>query len=79
MNKTVALAIIIFLAVCGISCDRPSGEGTDPYPDKAREEGDLKLAFITCSVEAKFFEPVKKGMGDAAAMLGVECDFLGTV
>jgi len=38
----------------------------------------LRLAFITCAVEARFFEPVKKGMSDAAKMMGVECDFLGT-
>lgn len=39
---------------------------------------DLKLAFVTCAVGAKFFEPVKKGMNDAADMLGVQCDFIGT-
>lgn len=42
------------------------------------KDPDLKLAFITCAVEAKFFDPVKKGMNDAAEMLGVHCDFLGT-
>jgi simple sugar transport system substrate-binding protein len=41
-------------------------------------EKNIKLAFITCSVNAKFFEPVKKGMREAAEMLGVRCDFLGT-
>lgn len=38
----------------------------------------LRLAFITCAVNAKFFEPVKKGMNDASQMMEVECDFLGT-
>lgn len=38
----------------------------------------LRLAFITCAVDQKFFEPVKRGMNDAAAALNVECDFLGT-
>ena len=42
------------------------------------ESKDLKLAFITCAVGAKFFDPVKKGMADAADMLGVQCDFIGT-
>ncbi len=46
---------------------RPTGEAKD-----------LKLAFVTCAVGAKFFEPVKKGMSDAADMLGVQCDFIGT-
>ncbi|UCE40162.1 MAG: substrate-binding domain-containing protein [Candidatus Aminicenantes bacterium] len=42
------------------------------------ESEDLKLAFVTCTVGAKFFEPVKKGMNDAAEMMGVQCDFIGT-
>jgi simple sugar transport system substrate-binding protein len=29
-------------------------------------------------VDGKFFGPVKKGMADAAEMMGVHCDFLGT-
>ena len=36
----------------------------------ARAEEPLRLTFITCAVEAKFFEPVKQGMNDAAEMLG---------
>lgn len=42
------------------------------------ESKDLKLVFVTCAVGAKFFEPVRKGMADAAEMLGVQCDFIGT-
>ncbi len=38
----------------------------------------LRLVFITCSVEGKFFEPVKQGMNDAARLLGVQCEFKGT-
>ncbi len=39
---------------------------------------DIKLAFVTCTVNSRFFEPLKKGMTDAAVMLGVRCDFMGT-
>ena len=45
---------------------------------KSTLQKELKLAFITCAKDAKFFVPVKKGMNDAAAMLGVHCDFMGT-
>lgn len=38
----------------------------------------LRLIFITCTVDAKFFEPVKKGMRDAAEAMNVLCDFVGT-
>jgi len=41
--------------------------------------GRLRLIFITCSVEAKFFEPIKKGIADAARLLDVECEFTGTI
>lgn len=37
----------------------------------------LRLAFITCCKDAVFFEPVKKGMRDAAAKMGVECTWMG--
>ena len=41
-------------------------------------EKQLRFAFITCAVDARFFVPVKKGMNDAAEALGVHCDFIGT-
>ena len=37
----------------------------------------LRLAFITCCKDAPFFEPVKKGMEDAAKKMGVACTWLG--
>lgn len=44
----------------------------------APAEEPLRFAFITCCRDEAFFNPVKKGMNDAAKMLGVRCDFLGT-
>lgn len=49
-----------------------------PAPGAGTASGGLRLAFITCAVDARFFAPVKQGMQDAARMLGVECDFKGT-
>ena len=62
---------IIFLAGCSTEQKRPDSK-------KGESGKSLRLAFITCAVDAKFFEPVKKGMNEAARMMGVECDFLGT-
>ncbi len=46
---------------------------------KAEEEvGRLRLAFVTTCRDAAFFEPVKKGMHDAAEKMGVDCTWLGT-
>ncbi len=44
----------------------------------ANSKKDIKLAFVTCTVNSRFFGPLKKGMSDAAEMLGVRCDFMGT-
>lgn len=41
-------------------------------------EKPLRFAFITCTKNAKFFIPVKKGMQDAAEKMEVECVFMGT-
>ena len=46
-------------------------------PPEARPEP-LRLVFISCAADAKFFEPVKQGMRDAARMLNVQCEFKGT-
>ncbi|MGD9634738.1 MAG: substrate-binding domain-containing protein [Pirellulales bacterium] len=44
----------------------------------ATEQPRIRLAFVTCCVNQKFFDPLKRGMRDAAQMLDVDCDFLGT-
>ena len=46
--------------------------------ESLNQESSLRLVFITCSVEGKFFEPVKQGMRDAARMMNVTCTFTGT-
>ncbi len=41
------------------------------------QEPPLRLAFITCCKDAVFFDPVEKGMEDAAKKMGVECTWMG--
>ncbi len=50
---------------------------TDCQPAQTREKR-LRFIFITPCVGEDFFRPVKKGMRDAATMMGVECNFTGT-
>jgi simple sugar transport system substrate-binding protein len=38
----------------------------------------LKFVFISTCIAEDFFTPVRRGMHDAAGMLGVECHFTGT-
>ncbi|MHC4517361.1 MAG: substrate-binding domain-containing protein [Planctomycetota bacterium] len=64
---------LISVLLTGCATDRACS-GTEP----AGGEKLLRLAFITCAVDGKFFGPVKKGMNDAARMMNVQCDFLGT-
>ncbi|MHB8861545.1 MAG: substrate-binding domain-containing protein, partial [Pirellulaceae bacterium] len=45
--------------------------------ESGQAERPLRLAFITCCKDAPFFEPVKKGMQDAAEKMGVTCTWMG--
>ncbi|MFI5193297.1 MAG: substrate-binding domain-containing protein [Chitinophagales bacterium] len=38
----------------------------------------LHFVFITTCVDEDFFKPVRRGMNDAAALLHVDCSFIGT-
>ena len=71
MKKNIVLIFIMLLA--GILPGQSQTRQNQKNPKQS-----LKLAFISCAVGAKFFDPVKKGMTDAAKMLGVECVFMGT-
>jgi len=54
------------------------GDPTDAAPAAEAAAPRIRLAFITCCRDAAFFEPVKKGMQDAAEKMGGECAWLGT-
>ena len=73
MRSSVTHALT--LAVVGLCL---AGCAAGSRSDAGRAKKPLRLAFVTCAVDAQFFEPVKKGMNDAAEMMGVRCDFLGT-
>jgi simple sugar transport system substrate-binding protein len=38
----------------------------------------LRFVFITCCRDEAFFDPVKKGMAEAARAMNVRCEFTGT-
>ena len=69
---------IVPLVLVGLSLAGCTGAGEGSQSKLKVSEQSLRFAFITCSVKGKFFDPVKKGMSDAAKMMGVRCDFLGT-
>jgi len=74
MRYSLRIAAVwsVLVASIGAGAEPRGSEVTRSEPEM------LRLAFITCSVEGKFFLPVKKGMNDAADLLGVESDFMGT-
>ena len=70
---TMLPALTLWLAAMAYA---QGGETTTTQnPDGLRRP--LRLAFITCCKDAAFFEPVKKGMQDAAEKMGVQCTWLG--
>ena len=44
----------------------------------ASTEASLEFVFISTCIDEDFFMPVRRGMHDAANMMGVECQFTGT-
>jgi simple sugar transport system substrate-binding protein len=52
-------------------------EKKDSQPT-AKAGNRLHFVFVTTCVDEDFFKPVKKGMNDAAALLNVDCSFIGT-
>ena len=66
MHKDLAVASVCVLAFASICAAAPP----EPRP--------LRLIFITCFKDATFFQPVKKGMADAAKAMNVQCEFAGT-
>ncbi len=44
----------------------------------AQQERPLRFLFVSPCVHEDFFNPVKKGMADAAKLLNVRCEFVGT-
>ncbi len=71
MNQYRLAAVGLFLLASAFGVRGATGQ-------PAENDKPLRLAFITTCVEAKFFEPVKKGMQDAAKKMNVHCDFIGT-
>ena len=73
---------VMWMAVAAL-CLHAVAPATEPITGASAPADDagakrLRLVFITCAVDQKFFDPLKKGMRDAATMMDVDCDFLGT-
>jgi len=68
---------LLVMTVCWLATMRGVAQSTSAAKE-ANSNGRLKLVFITCCVDQAFFGPVKQGMRDAAEMLDVDCEFIGT-
>jgi simple sugar transport system substrate-binding protein len=66
------------LLACALTCAHSAQAADDATPLRPTSVHRLKLAFVTCCVDQAFFVPVKKGMHDAAKVMDVDCDFIGT-
>jgi simple sugar transport system substrate-binding protein len=68
------VAMVLVALASGVSiAAAPDATNNNSSPERT-----LKFVFITCAVDQPFFGPVKTGMEDAARMLDVECNFVGT-
>jgi len=68
MFGAIGMAVVL---VTQISCGAENEKGSRPAEH-------LRFVFITACAGEDFFIPVRKGMDQAASLLGVECTFTGT-
>ena len=73
MHSTCRLALPLLFAWLSATVAWPDSPAASPPPHNRP----LRLAFITCCQDAAFFEPVKKGMHDAAEKMNVACTWIG--
>lgn len=66
MRTTLLFSACLAAVLPGVARSQPS----DSRP--------LRFVFITCCRDEAFFDPVKKGMADAARAMDVRCEFIGT-
>ena len=76
MNKLMRW--IIRPAVCWAAPLPEVGSTAASFSTPAKAQRELRFAFVSTCVGYSFFDTIKKGMDDAAAALGVKCDYMGT-
>lgn len=76
--KICYLVIAVFITARVCSGEPVKSADVAAQGIQAPTERPLRFLFVSPCVNEAFFNPVKKGMRDAAALLGVKCDFVGT-
>ncbi|MBE3095662.1 MAG: substrate-binding domain-containing protein [Planctomycetes bacterium] len=74
--KRLALFVLAGLVAGVLGCAPPAQPPQGSAPADSKKP--LRLIFITTLVHEEFFQPVKKGMEDAARLVGVQATFTGT-
>lgn len=65
-------------AACLITCTALSSWSPLFAAEQEQPERPLRFLFVAPCVDEEFFNPVKKGMRDAAELLDIRCEFVGT-
>ncbi len=74
-KSRASLGRLVVGAVLGLCLVAAAARAAEPASGGEKK---LKFIFITTCVDEDFFKPVKKGLADAARMMGVQCVFTGT-
>ena len=74
MRLTTKLSALLVLALLVIAPLTTSGLAPTVA---AQDEEPLRFVFVTHDLGAGIFAPVRRGMEDACALIGAECEFLG--
>ena len=74
MHKRVAMSampVLMYICLAFLAPPVDAAEGAETVRP-------LRFLFVAPCVDEEFFNPVKKGMRDAAKVVGATCEFIGT-
>ncbi len=77
LQRTCLIVFVVLGTLCGLG-GTPLCSGEPSAASVAKKSKPLRLILIAPVIHEEFFLPVKKGMRDAAALMGVEAIFTGT-
>ena len=73
LRQYLMVSVVVAALACLAGCTHPGSPERSGITSKP-----LRFIFITTCADEDFFKPVKKGVRDAAAQVGVQCTFTGT-
>jgi simple sugar transport system substrate-binding protein len=77
LSLLALMLALLLLAACQAAPPPLPDASANDVTTQVQAQDQLKIQFIGVFINEAFFDPVKKGMADAADMMGVDAEFIG--